>query len=165
MTQLYALAQEHRAIADKLADLELDDQTIADTLEGMSGALEAKATNVAMFVRNLEATAAAIKSAEGDMAARRKAIESRAANLSRYLLASMQHAGLQKIESPHFALTVRSNPASVDVFDTEQIPEAFMRFPAPPPATPDKVAIKDALKAGQDVPGARLTQGVRLDIR
>ena len=86
MTSLYDIAAEYRQTADKLADLDLDEQTIADTLEGMSGALEVKAQNVVMFARNLEATATAIKEAETAMAARRKAIENRAAGLRRYAL-------------------------------------------------------------------------------
>ena len=37
MTALFILAAEHRALSDKLHNLELDDQTIADTLEGEGG--------------------------------------------------------------------------------------------------------------------------------
>jgi len=60
---LYSLAAEYRQAAESIANLDLDDQTIADTLEGLSGELEVKATNVAMFAKNLEATATAIKEA------------------------------------------------------------------------------------------------------
>lgn len=165
MTQLYVLAQDYRAAAEKLADLDLDEQTIADTLEGMSGELEVKATNVAMFVRNLEANAAAIKEAEQSMSARRKSIENRADGMRRYLLANMQHAGITKIESPYFALSIKSNPAAVVINEPGLIPAEFMRQPEPPPAAPDKTAIKEALKAGREVPGAHLAQGVRLEIK
>jgi hypothetical protein len=34
----------------------------------------------------------------------------------------------------------------------------------PPPPVPSKTAIADALKNGEDVPGCRLVQGVRLQI-
>lgn len=165
MTALYQLVAEYREAAAVLDDLELDEQTIADTLEGLAGDLEVKATNVAMFARNLETTAAQIKEAEGQMAARRKAIEARADGLRRYLLACMQQTGIQKIESPYFRLAVRDNPAAVDVFDAKQLPAEFMRQPEPPPPAPDKSAIKEALKAGRDVPGARLTQGQRLEVK
>lgn len=114
---LYELALEYRDAADRLTDLDLDDQTVADTLEGLAGDLEVKATNVAMFARNLEATAAQIKDAEAQMAARRKAVENRAANLNRYLLVSMQQAGIQKIECPYFRIAVRDNLPAVDVFE------------------------------------------------
>lgn len=165
MTALYILADEYRAAADKLADMDLDAQTIADTLESLSGELEAKCVNVAMFARNLEANAAAIKEAEAAMAARRKAHEARAEGLRRYIQSCMEGCSITKIESPHFALTVKANPASVEIFDAAQVPAEFMRQPEPPPPAPDKAAIKAALKAGQDVPGAKLTQGHRLEVK
>ena len=165
MNTLYDIAAEYRQTADKLADLDLDEQTIADTLEGMSGALEVKAQNVVMFARNLEATATAIKEAETAMAARRKAIEHRAAGLRRYALSAMQVAGVQSIECPYFKLSVRKNPPAVEVFDAAQIPAQFMRTPEPPPPAPDKKAITEAIKAGKEVPGARLVSGERLEVR
>lgn len=165
MTALYEIAAEYRDAATKLAELDLDAQTIADTLEGLSGDLETKAQNVAFFVRNLEATAAAIKQAEADMAARRKAMENRADCLNRYIFESMTVAGIEKIECPHFRLAIKNNPAAVDVFEPGLVPASFMRTPEPPPPAPDKTAIKEALKAGQDVPGARLTSGQRLEIK
>lgn len=164
MTALYEIAAIYRADAAKLADLDLDEQTLADTLEGMSGELEVKAQNVVMFARNLESTAAAIKEAEAQMAARRKAIENRAAGLRKYVMTSMQVAGIQKIECPFFKLAIQNNPAAVDVFEPGLVPADFMVTPPPPPAAPDKKAIAAALKAGTDVPGCRLTQGQRLAV-
>lgn len=38
-------------VASKLADLDLDEQTVADTLESLAGSVEVKATNVAAFAR------------------------------------------------------------------------------------------------------------------
>ncbi len=165
MTALYELAHTYRDAADKLADLDLDAQTIEDTLESLSGDLEVKATNTAMLIRNIEASAIAIKAAEEQMAARRKALENRAARIKDYVLANMMVAGIQKIECPYFKLAVRDNPAAVEVFEPGLIPANFMRQPEPPPPSVDKTAIKEALKAGQDVPGAKLTVGKRLEIK
>ena len=165
MTQLYLLAHEYRAAADQLADMELDERTVADTLEGMAGELEVKAANVAMMARNLEATASAIKAAEAQMAQRRKVLERRVEWLRRYLLESMQHAGIKRVECPQFVLSVRDNPVAVDVFELALVPAEFMRQPEPPPVAPDKKAIKDALAAGTDVPGCRITKTQRLEIR
>lgn len=164
MTALYTLALEFRAAADQLADLELPPEAVADTLESLSGDLESKAQNVALFARNLEATAAAIKQAEADMAKRRKAIESRVAHLKDYMLGAMLVSGVRKIEGPYLRIGIRDNPEAVEVFDAAQIPAEFMRQPEPPPATPDKAAIKAAIKAGTEVPGVKLTLSQRLDI-
>lgn len=154
--KLYELAEQYRGIADQLADLDLPDDVVRDTLEAEGGDLTVKATNVAMLVRNLEATAEAIKAAEQQMAARRKAMERRAESVRAYLLGAMQHAGIEKIASPWFTLAPRRNPPSVDVFEPGLLPADCMRQPEPPPPAPDKKLIADRLKAGQDVPGARL---------
>lgn len=165
MTALFDIAREYREAADKLADLDLPPEAIEDTLESLSGDLEAKAQNTAFVIRNLEASAAAIKEAEAQMAARRKAIENRAARVRDYLLANMMVAGIQKIECPYFRMSVRDNPPAVEIYEPGLIPAEYMRQPEPPPPSPDKTAIKEALRAGVDVPGCKLTIGKRLEIR
>jgi hypothetical protein len=102
------------------------------------------------------------------MAARRKAIEKRAEHLREYTKACMEVAGVTKIECPHFALTIKKNPPSVDVWDEKQIPIRFMRTPEPPPPpvpVPDKKAIAEAIKNGEEVFGAMLVHGSRLEIK
>lgn len=165
MSNLYELATQYRESADKLADLDLDEQTLTDTLESLSGELEVKAQNTAMLVRNIEATAAAIKDAEAQMAARRKALENRAARIKDWLHANMLVAGVQKIECPYFKLAIRENPAAVEIYEPGLIPEQYMKHPEPPPPSPDKAAIKAAIQSGQEVPGCALTRGTRLEIR
>lgn len=162
---LYEISHDYRDAVDKLADLDLDEQTVADTLEGMGGELQVKATSVAAFIRNLEASAAAIKDAEAQMAARRRAIENRAARVKDYLLANMIVAGVQKVDSPYFKLAVRDNPPAVEIYEPGLIPAGYMVTPEPPPPAPDKKAIAAALKAGTEVAGCKLTRGVRLEIR
>jgi hypothetical protein len=162
---LYTNAQELRSMVERLMETQDDLQTIVDTIEAESYPLEAKAQNVAYAIKNLDATAAAIKAAEAEMATRRKAIEKRVEHLREYTKTCMEIAGVSKIECPHFALSIKKNPAGVEVFEPDLIPVEFMRQPEPPPTAPDKTAIKAALQAGRDVPGAMLAQGTRLEIK
>ena len=164
MSSLYEIAATYRNDAAHLADLDLPAEVITDTLDSMSGELEVKAQNVVMFARNLEATAIAIKDAEEQMAKRRKAIENRARHLLEYVHGCMETAGVQKIECPLFRIAVQRKAPSVDVFEPGLVPAEYMHQPETPPAMADKKAIADALKAGQDVPGARLLYGTRLAI-
>jgi hypothetical protein len=162
---LFDIAAEYRAAVDRLSDLDLPEEVIADTLESLPGELEAKARNVAAFARDLEATASSIKDAEAQMAARRKAIENRAAGLRRYLMTSMQVAGISKIECPQFCLSIKANPPAVEIYEPLSVPADYMKQPPPPPPTPDKTLISKALKDGYEVPGARLVRGQRLEIQ
>lgn len=165
MSSLYALTADFRAAAERLAELDVDEAVVADTLESLSGDIEAKAVNVAFVARNLEALSAAIKLAEADMAARRKSLDGRAAHLKRYLLDNMQACGITRIESPHFTLAIKGTAGAVDAFEPGLIPAQYMRTPEPPPPAPDKAAIAAAIKAGEDVPGCRLVKGCRLEIK
>jgi len=163
---LYELAGEYHQAAVALSNMDLDDQTIADTLEGLSGALEAKATNVAYFIKNLESTAEQIKLAEKQMADRRKAMENRAERIREYLKANMEVAGITQIECPHFKLSIKKNPPSVVIDAESQIPADYMTVPVAPPPAPDKKLIAAALKDGFEVPGCHLETGkTRLDIK
>jgi hypothetical protein len=165
MTTLYELTAQYRSDLERLSELDLDEQTVADTLDSLGGELQTKAINVAMFASNLDATASAIKKAETQMATRRKAIEARSARLRKYLLDNMQACSLQKIECPQFVLSVRSNPASVEVFDERMVPGCYTRIQPAPPPVPDKAAIKRAIDTGVEVPGCRLTKTQRLEIK
>lgn len=162
---LFEIAQEYRHITDVMMDSGVDEQTLADTLEAEAWPLELKAQNCGFVIRNLAAAADAIKKAERDMAARRKAMEDRANYLLKRLQIAMEIAGVSELSCPHFAIKVKKNPPSVDVFEPGLLPAEFLRQPAPPPAEPDKEAIAQALKDGQDVPGARMVQGKRLEIK
>ena len=164
MTSLYEIATAHREDAHRLADLDLPPEVVTDTLDAMSGELEVKAQNVVMYARNLQATAAAIKDAEEQMAKRRKAIENRAKHLLDYVQGCMETAEVQRIECPHFRLAIQAKPPSVDVYEPGLLPAEYMRVPETPPAAPDKKAIADAIKEGREVPGARLVHGTRLAI-
>lgn len=164
-TSLYVLAQEYQEAARALADFDLPDDVLASVMANFAGAVQVKATNVAMAIRNFEATAAAIKEAEQQMARRRHAIESRIDWLRGYLLSAMQGTGITQIECPHFRLAVRENPDAVVIPDPAKLPRRFMRRPPRPAAVPDKRLIADALKAGEKVRGAHLSRGLRLDIK
>lgn len=162
---LYEIAADYRMRLDLLAELDLDEQTIADTLESLGGEMQIKSQNVAMFIGNLEAQAKAIKEAEATMAARRKAIENRAERVRKYLMENMTFAGISKIECPYFKIAIQDNPPSVVIDDLGSLPSDYMRQPEPPPPAPDKKLIAQAIKDGFNVPGAHLEVGKRLVIK
>lgn len=162
---LYQISDAYLADVHKLEELDLDEQTFLDTLESLSGDLEVKATNVAMFVKNLEASADAIKQAEKQMADRRKAIEAKTERIRKYLLENMVKTGISKIECPYFVLSVRKSPPAVDVLIADQIPDEYFDIPEPPPPVLNKKRLAEDLKAGVVIEGARLTQGNSLQIK
>lgn len=164
MTALYLLTQEFREAAEKLADAELPDEVIADTLESLQFPIEEKAKNVAMVIRNIEASAKAIKEAADAMILRAKSEENRAKNLKGYLQSAMEATGITKIESPYFVISLRNNPESVVIDAESQIPADYMRE-IPASYSPDRILIKKAIQDGYEVPGCHLTRTQSLQIK
>lgn len=164
MSALFELAAEFRALADKLNDSDLDPQTIADTLDGASGDLEEKIINTAKYYRNEESEADAIAAAIKDMQAREKSKRKHAENIKKYIADQMEIAGKTKVSSPWFVITLAQNPEAVTVDDEEAIPRYYFKE-IPATFQLDKALVKQAIKDGFDVPGARLTRGSSLRIK
>lgn len=163
---LYTLASEYAAALASLPETGLDEQTIADTLEGLQGAVEVKAQNVAAYVLNVDAEAEAIDTAIAKLSERRDALKKRTASLRGYLMFNMKRSGITEIKALDgtFSAKIKQNPAAVEIVDLPSIPADFQRV-IPEKREPDKAKIKEALKAGQDVPGCRLTHGERLELK
>jgi Siphovirus Gp157 len=164
MTALYLVAAQYREAAEKLADLDLPPEVVADTLESLSGEIEVKAQNVALFVRSMEADAAAVKQWAKDATERAKAIEARAERLREYLSDNMQACGITRVDGPGITLSFRKSHAVV-IDEPGLIPAEYMRTPEPPPAAPDKRAIADAIKFGEVVPGAHVETRQLLQVK
>ena len=165
MLKLYEIEQNYLAALDIFTDPENEimPEVAADTLEALEGEFELKAVRVAAFARQMEAEANAIKTAIEGMDKRKKTLESRAKWLKDYVKQGMETVGLKKLESAWFVASIQKNPASVDVFDAEAIPSEFKHNVIE--IKIDKVAIKTALVSGQNIPGAKLTNGTRLAIK
>lgn len=169
MTALYVLTNQYLELAEKLADGDFDAQTIADTIEasGISDELAVKAQGIEFVARGAEAHHATIDAEIARLTALKAHRQKVADGLRAYLKDNMERAGIEKIECPLFRLTIKKNPPSVELLDTSALPAEFWHTPEPKPpvAAPDKTAIKTALAAGVVVPGARLVQGTRLEVK
>lgn len=165
MRPLYEIVKYKEELEALAESDDIPAETIANTLEAIEGELEEKAVNVAAFTRNLDASAKAIREAAAGMLERAERLERRAESIRAYLLFNMQAAGISKIECPFFKIAVRKNPPAVMIDNSEILPERFLVQPPTPPPRPDKIAIRDALKAGEPVPGAHLMQTERVEIK
>ena len=162
---LYELSSEFCAIADRMRAEDWDDDTLRDTLEGLSLPVEEKAKNVALYIKTLSANEGAISGAAQQLLERAKSMSAQRDRLHRYLLDNMLRCGISKIESPIVSIVIRKNPPAVDITDEALLPDGYIVDPPPPPPRPDKKLIAADLKAGIDVPGARLIQSERLEIK
>lgn len=166
--KLYELVGQYRALEALESSEDIPPEVIRDTLEGLEGQLQEKATNVALFIRNLVSTADAIYEAANKMRERADRLKARSDALYEYLLFNMQASGISKIESPYFSLIVKKNPPTVVIDNEADIPSDYkVTPPAPPPPPPrvDKAEIARAFKAGKVVPGCHVEQRERLEVK
>jgi len=77
---------------------------------------------------------------------------------------NMEVAGISKIECPWFVVSIAQNPEAVTVDDEDAIPRDYFKE-IPASFVLDKVLLKQAIKDGYTVPGARLTRGTSLRIK
>lgn len=132
---------------------DIDEETLADTLEGLTDLHEAIAA-VVRAVLDDEARAEALKIRIRDMRARCERIENRSKQRRRIAAEAMTEAGLRRILAEDMTLSVRPGSPGLAVTEEAAIPEAFWR-PAPPVL--DRRALLDRLKAGDVVDGAGLS--------
>ncbi len=160
---LYKLADEYVAIAMQMADSDLPDDVIADTLEGASGDIENKAWNTAALILQFEGEASIIKEAEQRMSARRKSLEKRVQWMRDYVLVQLIRTGIGEIDSPEFVIRVQDNPPKVILDDEEAVPNVFKLTETV--TTIRKAEIRKLLLDGQTVAGAHLESEKRLSIK
>jgi Siphovirus Gp157 len=162
--RLYEIADNYLQALEDLSELkDLPAQVIADTLEGLQGDFEHKAISVAAYIRTMEAEATAIAEARKSMERRQQSLERHAERLREYLKAQMERTGMPKIKNCYLTLRLQANPPSVIVEDEELVPECYKQQVVTVKVL--KSEIGRALKAGEEVAGARLEQSARLVIQ
>ena len=113
-----------------------------------------KLEGCALFIKSLDAEAAAIKAEEAALKERRQAVERKAERMRGYVLASMTSDPIE-VDTPRCRVTVRKPSQIVVITDEAKLPRDMLRIKT----EPDKTAIKNAIKHGEDVPGARIGYG------
>lgn len=160
-----SLVEEYRrakaALLAEYPELAFDNDTLTDTLEGLSDATEIVARIVRQHLET-EAQAEGLGGLIKTYSDRKGRMEDRAAALKAMAFKLMQAMGERTIKRPEFTLSIAAAKPSVIITDEGALPAIFKRFKV----EPDKVAIFTAIKDGGHVPGAALSNGAeRLTVR
>ena len=163
MATLYELSNNLAAVID--GGFVIDEETgeiiyDATDIERLEATYIDKVEGCALYVKDLEALASAIKAEEKALADRRRVLENKARRLREYILANIIEQ--RKIETPRVSLSCRTSKA-VEVLDVDALPDQFTRTETT--VKPDKRAIKEAIEAGEHVNGAALVVNQNLQIK
>jgi hypothetical protein len=124
--------------------------------------LETKAIGYSSVIRKLESETSVIKNEIDRLQAIRKAKEAHTEKLKSTLENAMVLYGISKIESPLNVLSLRKSEA-IEITDEGAIPKEYIKEKIT--TAPDKVAIKQAIKSGEEVKGATLVINQNLQIK
>lgn len=150
---LHELAH-HQYLHEKLATQfpDADEETLLDTLEGMTNLHEMIAAVIRSRLDDL-ALVAALRARMADMQERLARLEQCAEKKKEVVTSVMERAGLKKLTEPDFAVSLRSTQPLLVLVDEREIPEGFWK---PQPPKLDRQGLIAALKAGREIPGATL---------
>lgn len=156
---LYQISQEAQYLAVLLETEELTPE-LEQALIINQNELQAKAVNYAKVIANFQAESDAIDQEIKRLKAMKDSREKKIEWLKESVKKAMLVTGIEKVESPLFKLSVRRSEA-VDL--VEALPKDFQNIKQV--ITADKVSIKEAIKRGENITGARLVENFNLQIK
>lgn len=161
MPSLYELNKDYKELQAMLevAETEEDMQAIQDTLDMLDCSIDEKIENTAMFIRNLKGDIQAFKDEAKRMQAKAKTLENMTERLKNNIDHVMKENQLTEKKVGQFKCYYKASE-TVEIDDLYALPDAFRKTTI----TADKVAIKKAIKAEQEVAGARIETHMNLQI-
>ena len=129
-----------------------DDETIRDTLEGVTNLHEL----IAGIIRSAlldEALQVGLRSRLADMKKRLARLEERDAKKRQLALEAMSEVGLKKLEQPDFTASARAGPPPLVIVAEDDVPEPYW---VPQPPKLDRQSLLADLKRGDVISGAQL---------
>lgn len=159
--KLYEISDAIRAALDHIdVDPETGEILNADNLHAVEAEASDKVEATALYLRELDAEAKAAKDEADRMIARVKSMQKRSDYLKSMLLDALHATG--KVKTARVTVSIRTTQA-VEVSEGANLPEAYTTVKTT--VSPNKVAIKQALLDGVEVPGCHLEARESVSIR
>lgn len=159
--KLYEIAPALRfALDDIVVDEETGEILSSDALHAVEAQAAEKIEATALYLRELDAEARAAKEEADRMLARVKSMQKRSDYLKSMLLDALHATG--KVKTARVSVSIRTTQA-VAIDEGANLPEAYTTVKHI--VSPNKVAIKQALLDGVEVPGCHLEARESVSIR
>lgn len=157
--KLYELTGKYNQLLEMAESV--DPETLADTLESLEDSINSKVENTAKVIRSLESDNEAIANEIKRLEAMKKTRANNIARLKDYLKEQMEVVGADKIQGELFTVRLQFNPEKLVVTDETMLTQYFIQ----PEPKLDTRAVKEALKAGEELQGAELVRERSLRIK
>ena len=161
---LYDLGDAFNGVMDLVLDETMDLTVLEECLQTIEADITVKCENGIGLIRSLENLRDGMKTEAQRLTERQRIIDNRIRSIKEWYQRNLDAMGKSKVETLRGTMAVQNNPPSLKVTDENKIPICYRTF-VPARYEVDKDAVKTALKAGEEVPGAHLEQGRSLRIR
>lgn len=159
--KLYEIPTKIRAALDGIdCDPETGEILQADALHAVEAEASDKIEATALYLRELDAEAKAAKDEADRIIARVKSMQKRSDYIKSMLLDALHATG--KVKTGRVTVSIRTTQA-VEIAEGADLPEAYTTVKTT--VSPNKVAIKQALLDGVEVPGCHLEARESVSIR
>ena len=155
---LYEMTVATKQLYELLANDEIDEQTIADTLEAMG--VEEKLEGYCQVIRQYEAEKDMLKAEKERIDKKIKVCENAVNRMKKAVMEFMKASGATKSTAGTFTVALSTSKA-VNILDESKVP---VRFLVEQPPKIDKSAIRQELMSGAEIEGCELqvNEGVRI---
>ena len=155
MDPLAFSATTYRAVRERIRtqDPDLDEQTLADTVEGLTDLHEILAAIVRAALAD-EALATGLKGRIAEMQERLERLQERAAKRRQIVKDTMVELDLKKLTAPDFSASIRPGMPALLVIDEAAVPSIYWE-----PREPrlDRQGLLAELKQGAEITGVTLS--------
>ena len=134
---------------------QIDDETVADTLEGISDFPQLLEEVVRSGLED-ESLIAALKERADAMGARLSRLKERFQKKRQLVAWALGAAGMPRLKACDFVVSLCEGATRLSVEDEQAIPSEYL---VPQPPKLDRAGVTAALKRGENLSGARLVQG------
>lgn len=128
---------------------EIIDESKLDKLKALDMERDAKIEGIGLYYKDVVSELAQVEAEKKQFDVRIKALKNKAESLKRCLTKALDG---EKFSTPRLTVSYKHSD-SVEIDDLSAIPGKYLKFMDP---DADKMAIKRALKAGEEVPGVIL---------
>ena len=174
MANLYDISEKLDTLINEAFDIETGE--LYETQEELDKAideceldLDTKIENIGLYIKNLTADIEMLKHEEDNLKKRRKSAENKIESLKQYLNGYLtavypnnNDRARWKFKTAKVMLGYRKSN-TVEVPDIDKLDKNFLKVKTEVSA--DKIAIKDAIKNGQEVKGAFIQENINLNIK
>lgn len=160
--QLYKMNEQFERLIDAgelFVDTETGEVFDDKALDQLALDWDTKVTNTGCFIKDMETDIVAIKSEVDRLRERQKRLEKRVENLKGYLSFCLNG---KKFHSPQVDISFRKSE-QVEILEGCKIPDEYQKVKTT--YTPNKTALKQAIKSGKTFDGISLVEKQNIQIK